>query len=327
MKHFKNIMCALDSGKDCVPVLERAVSLAQSHQASLTVVDVAPLLTAKSGGPGRGVLSSNLQSVVVSGHAQELEAVVNPYRKRIKIETRILVGTPFLELIREVLRNAYDLLIRMPQPQHWTHRFFGSDDMNLLRKCPCPVWLIKPQAPKACRRVLAAVDVDDQYLPREIETRHELNRAILEEASAIAVADFAELHVVHAWQAVSESALRHGAFKQNTEDEVNTYVEHSRRHHSACLDALLQEVAANQGQGSLDYLQPTIHMVKGWARQEIPVLAKGIEADLVVMGTIARTGVPGFIMGNTAETILNHLDCSVLALKPPGFVTPVRPQE
>ncbi len=43
----------------------------------------------------------------------------------------------------------------------------------------------------------------------------------------------------------------------------------------------------------------------------------------VVMGAVARTGIPGFIMGNTAETILNQIGCSVLAVKPPGFVTPV----
>jgi len=59
------------------------------------------------------------------------------------------------------------------------------------------------------------------------------------------------------------------------------------------------------------------------ARIEIPALVKRIDADLVVMGTVARTGVPGFIMGNTAETILNQIDCSVFAIKPPGFETPV----
>jgi len=47
----------------------------------------------------------------------------------------------------------------------------------------------------------------------------------------------------------------------------------------------------------------------------------------VVMGTVARTGVPGFIMGNTAETILNHINCSVLAIKPQGFVTPITLQD
>ena len=52
-------------------------------------------------------------------------------------------------------------------------------------------------------------------------------------------------------------------------------------------------------------------------------MAKQLAADVIVMGTVARTGVPGFIMGNTAETILNQIDCSVLAIKPPGFETPV----
>ena len=83
------------------------------------------------------------------------------------------------------------------------------------------------------------------------------------------------------------------------------------------------EVTSHLGQDVLNYLKPQTHLVKGWARKEIPALAKQIEADLVVMGTVARTGVPGFIMGNTAETILNQIDCSVLAIKPPGFVTPV----
>jgi len=37
------------------------------------------------------------------------------------------------------------------------------------------------------------------------------------------------------------------------------------------------------------------------------------------MGTIARTGISGLIIGNTAEAILNQLECSVHAIKPPGF--------
>jgi len=41
------------------------------------------------------------------------------------------------------------------------------------------------------------------------------------------------------------------------------------------------------------------------------------------MGTVGRTGIPGLIMGNTAESILNNIGCSVLAVKPPGFVSPV----
>ena len=40
--------------------------------------------------------------------------------------------------------------------------------------------------------------------------------------------------------------------------------------------------------------------------------------------TVARSGAGGMIIGNTAERVLNRMNCSVLALKPDGFVSPVK---
>jgi len=51
--------------------------------------------------------------------------------------------------------------------------------------------------------------------------------------------------------------------------------------------------------------------------------AKKRNIDLIVMGTVARTGIAGFFIGNTAENVLNQVDCSVLTVKPDEFVTPV----
>ncbi len=56
-------------------------------------------------------------------------------------------------------------------------------------------------------------------------------------------------------------------------------------------------------------------------------MALELKADIVVMGTVARTGISGFIIGNTAEAILSQIECSVVAVKPSGFVTPVRLNE
>jgi len=309
--------------KACIPALERAVSLAKNNQASLTVVDVVPHVTRGAGMFAGGPVLAELQAEMENRHKQQLEALVELYDKRIKIETRVLIGTPFLEIIREVLRNEHDLVIKIPEHQDWLDRLFGSDDMHLLRKCPCPVWLIKPQAPKAYRCILAAVDVDDTYPPREMKSRHALNLQTAEMATSLALAESADLHIAHTWDAVGESAMRHGAFAKMPEKEVNAYVEQVRRQHASNLGELVREVGVYVGPDALDYLKPQIHLVKGWARKEIPALAKRIDADLVVMGTVARTGVPGFIMGNTAETILNQIDCSVFAIKPPGFETPV----
>jgi universal stress protein E len=85
----------------------------------------------------------------------------------------------------------------------------------------------------------------------------------------------------------------------------------------------MQETGAKLGQDAMDYIKPQGHLLKGAARKEVPALAKHLQVDCIVMGTVARTGVRGFIMGNTAETILEQIACSVLAIKPPGFVTPV----
>jgi nucleotide-binding universal stress UspA family protein len=322
MQRYRDILCVVEPGELCSQALERAVTLAENNQASLTMAAVAPHVTAGIGMPDGGPISADLQAAVVSAHTQGLENLVDPYRSRMEIETKVLTGTPFLEIIHEVQRHGHDLVIKVPEISDWLDRLFGSDDMHLLRKCPCPVWLIKPGKPKAYRCILAAVDVDDTYPPGELDTRHALNRQILEMACSLALSEFAELHIVHAWEVMPESALRE-MFLHTPEEKIIVYADQARRRHTINLDTLIHEVAGNLGKDTLDYLKPHTHLVKGWARREIPGLVKQIDADLVVMGTVARTGIPGFIMGNTAETILNQIDCSVLAIKPPGFVTPV----
>lgn len=322
MKRFKNILCVVETGEECRPALERAVALAEHNQANLTVVNVVERVNAGIEMPQGEVVVADLQAAMVSAHEQSLQTLLKPYRTRIEIKTKVLKGTSFLEIIREVLRNRRDLVIKIPEPRIWLDRLFGSADMHLLRKCPCPVWLTKPVLPESCRVILAAVDVDDTHPSAELKSRHTLNLQILELASSLTLSDFAELHIVQAWHAVGESAMR-GALMRASEENIATYVEQVGQKYAVNLDALMDEVAGNLGQETLDYLKPRTHLVKGRARKEIPALAKRIEADLVIMGTVARTGVPGFIVGNTAEMILNQIDCSVLAIKPPGFATPV----
>jgi nucleotide-binding universal stress UspA family protein len=327
MKRFKDILCTIEPGKECKPALERAVTLAENNQANLTVITVAPPISASIGMHEGGPISTELQAATVNSHKQALENLVESSRQRINIETRVLIGTPFLEIIREVLRNAHDLLIKCPESLDWLDRIFSSDDKHLLRKCPCPVWMVRPQTGESFGRILAAVDVDDSYPTKELKARQALNEMVIELASSLAVSEFAELHVIHAWEAIGEGVMRHGIFMQKPENEVNAYVDQIRRHHTQQLDALIKEVSVKLGQDAADYIKPQLHMPKGAIRKVIPEFAKELQVDCIVMGTVARTGVPGLFMGNTAETILDQLECSVLAIKPPGFVTPVTLEE
>ena len=183
MKRFKDILCVLERGEASRPALECAVMLAEDNQASLTVVDVIPRVTAGIGMPDGGPISADLQAAMLSVHEARLKPLVDPYRKRIEIQTKVLAGTSFLEIVREVLRNGLDLVVKIPESPDWLDRLFWGDDMHLLRKCPCPVWIIKPQASKSYRRILAAVDVDESNPSEELGSRHALNRQILEMAA------------------------------------------------------------------------------------------------------------------------------------------------
>jgi universal stress protein E len=322
MKRFKQILCVVTQGKQYQLALERTVSLAENNNARLTVATVTPLVTTDIEIADVGPVSADLQEAIVSAKQQELENQVQPYRERLVIQTRVLVGISFLEIIREVLRQGHDLVIKIPDTADWLDRVFGSDDMHLLRKCPCPVWLIKSETAKPYRRILAAVDLNDGGPPEEFNVKMALNRQILEMAISLALSEFAELYIVHAWKADGESAMR-GAFLHTPEEKITAYVEQVRQQQATRFDALIREVTSGMEQDAVNYLMPQSHLVKGQARKEIPALAKQLSCDLLVMGTVARTGIPGFIMGNTAETILNQIDCSVLAIKPPGFQTPV----
>jgi nucleotide-binding universal stress UspA family protein len=61
----------------------------------------------------------------------------------------------------------------------------------------------------------------------------------------------------------------------------------------------------------------------GPAEQVVPELVNEYQIDLLVMGTVARSGFNGVLIGNTAERVLDEVRCSVLAVKPPEFVSPI----
>ena len=324
MKRFKKILFVVEAGQDNAPALERAVALAENNQATLTVVDVVPRIAGETVFPSGVPTADEVQAAMDEEERRRLDALIEPFRGRWTIEVRVLRGTPFLEVIREVLRSGHDLVVKPPEDPDWLDRIFGGDDMHLLRKCPCPVWMVKTGKPHPYRRILAAVDVDEAR--PEVEARRAMNLQILAMAGSLALAEFAELHVVHAWEAIGESTMR-SALVRVPEAQITSYVEQTHVQHRRALDALLQAWRSERGADAADYLKPQTHLVRGWPSKEIPAIARDLDVDLIVMGTVARAGVPGFFMGNTAETILGQIGCSVLAIKPPGFTTPVTLEE
>ena len=185
MQRFKNILCVLRRRGDQGQVLARSVDLAKSNHASLKVMVVAEKISVGMGMPEGGPISEQLQNELLRDNQLFLENAIEPFRDRVDIETRVLVGTPFLEVIREVLRCGHDLVVKTAEDPGWLNRLFGSDDMHILRKCPCPVWLLKPGISRRFRNILVAVDVDDACSPEELSVRQALNDQILQLSASL----------------------------------------------------------------------------------------------------------------------------------------------
>ena len=144
MKRFKNILYVSEDSVAQDAAIARAVSLANNNQAELTVISVMEEITEGIGIPDDVSLSTDLQTLIQTEHNKSLEILVEPYKHQLNIKLEALVGKRFIEVIRAVLRNDYDLVIKAAENPNWIDRLFGSDDMHLLRKCPCPLWFIKP---------------------------------------------------------------------------------------------------------------------------------------------------------------------------------------
>ena len=323
MKRFKNILFVADSELKGGDAFERAVMLAENNQAQLTIVSILDELPMWTGEDMQVISMLELQDTIMKKRQQQLKALVSSIEKKISVSTKVLTGVAFLVLVREVLSQKFDLLIKTAEEEGFMDRIFTSSDMHLLRKCPCPVWLIKSSGTGPYKKIMAAIDFDPFNNKAEDD---ELNQRILEMSTALVLADFSELHIIHVWDAYGESSMRSG-FAYQPEAYVDAYVERIRVRHQQLLDKLVADFVAEEGREVTEHLKPEVHMVKGIAKDMIPDTVKEQEIDLIIMGTVGRTGIPGFIMGNTAETVINRIDCSVLAIKPNGFVTPVRLEE
>lgn len=311
MQRFKNILLFDDARVGRKAALERAVALTRRNEAQLTVVGVIQALPREL----RMITVLNpadLQEMVIEERRGQLEHLIASIgHEDLQVTATVLFGTPFLEIIREVLRNKHDLVMMNAAGQeHLNETLLGSTEMHLMRKCPCPVWVTKPTEPRQYDRILAAVDPD----PSD-HAKTALNAKIMELATSLAHLEQSELHITHVWAFKFETLLRaRRGLSQHEVDHVGATMRGTREQ---WMNALLEQYP-------LKNLKHQVHLLKGEPEKLIPELAKKERIEVIVMGTVCRTGIDGFLIGNTAEKVLHHVDCSVLTVKPDGFVTPVK---
>ena len=310
MASLKKILVGVDYDNDTgefpVPTqqaINKAIWLASGQKAELTFFSV--------------LLEEYADSEIqIEGAGQDdpraaIEALLTPYLDKAKengvtASSKTVVGRGWLELTKEVIREKHDLLIVGTREKTAAQKMlYGSTGTKLLRKCPCPVWITRPDVdPLEVSTIVAAVDTSP------------VGEKIIEAAVTAAQLINSRLLIVHAIKFPLEGSLKR---TECSSEEIDAYREKVRSE----AEQLITERLAQTDYRTLD--QGTlVRIVEGPADTIVEEAVIDENADLLVMGTLGRGGIPGFLLGNTAERLLPKLRCSLLAIKPDDFVSPVK---
>lgn len=354
MKPFEKILIVYDNESDNRALIEQATDIALKNQAVLTVIDVIektpqdfvePVIKPMPGVEQKpqiqiieDFISDSINSTTIPLQKENLKDGVGKSEKRaidileyvkqaeqhglhqcvaaiqqagIQTTSKTIVGVPFVEIIREVIKNHYDLVMMTAEGKGGVKQtLFGNTSLHLMRKCPCPVWVIKSGQPNYHRRILAAVDLvpDDQE-------RTALAQRVMDLATSLARLGHDRLFILHAWSLYGDSILRGRAGV--SDEEIENLLIEARNSHRQNFKEFLEGIP-------LEELEYEVYLLKGNAGTLIPEFAQAKAVDLIVMGTVSRTGIAGLFIGNTAEKVLQQVDCSILTVKPEGFISPVK---
>ena len=214
--------------------------------------------------------------------------------------TALLTGSPIKALVREVVRGRHDMLAVGAAPGRL--QGVGVSATSLLREAPCPVLLVHPSRRRSRLRVLVALDT----APWVAKGTGALTAKLIETAIWFAEKHDGELHVLHAWVPYGERMIVRAGL---TDAEARQFMigqrEEARQEMEPALAPFRAHIAPSR-----------VHLVKGDPRVVIADFATKHRIDLLVIGSMARSGVTGRIIGNTAEAVLSQLPCSMLVVKP-----------
>ncbi|MEM8852124.1 MAG: universal stress protein [Pseudomonadota bacterium] len=318
------LLAVTGGGADDGALLKEAFAFAARTGAEMCVLSVVePPSDLAAVAHASGLDEAGIKERLCQERRDGVKALVASLSPDTTPEIAVRVGKPFIEIIAYVHAHDVDFVMKDADDVHGIASYvFASTDQHLLRKCPCPVWLRVGAERHGPRTVLAAVDVD-RAMASEPSTLEGLNRTILQTAALVAGEGGGPIHVLHVWEAPGEGLVRTWSNAPKPRRAAEDYVASIHTAHSNALADLVESAA--------EWMTPPLkrqaflpRLERGDPRTVIPQYVADHKVDVIVMGTIARTGVPGFIIGNTAEDVLNAVDCAVVTVKPPGYVSPLR---
>jgi universal stress protein E len=305
MNRICNILVIVDPTATEHPAVEKGALLAAKFDSRLELY----MCETRASRQARSVAharTGNAQPLVTNPKAL-LETLAEPLRARgIDVTTETECADPLhVGLIQRAKKTTAEVVVKDTHHHTLAQRtFLTNTDWELIRACPVALLLVKAKPWAAAPRIVAAIDpghVNDKPLL--------LDNCILEQAVALSKKLGGELHVLHSYIPAAVLAGTPAMPPMVANVSATDLVREQ--------EAKLKEVSAVVS----DYrIGPAnIHLEVGGPGEVLPRMAKVLDADVVAMGAISRSGLKRVFIGSTAEDVLEHLPCDALIVKSPNF--------
>lgn len=303
MLNINHILVVLDKGSNELHALKKGIWMARSVNAELTLLTN----TWDSYSADNTTLDEdtryNLKEGLISQTRKWLNSFIHDVED-IKVNVDVRWQKHLYEAVLEATRETnYDLVLKRPNKHSLMDRIFTPVDWNLLRHCPAPIMLIKSSEPWKHSRILASIDATSA------DEGHQLiNDNILSFAEQLSDHFETDMHLVNAYPLVNVAFAM--VPEVTAPDDLHQYVQ--EQHEEAC----------GAWADKYNISRDKIHVSEGAPEIVVSDLAKSLAVDVVMIGSVGRTGLSGVLIGNTAELLLDKVECDILVIKQTDGVNP-----
>ena len=312
MQTISKVLSVVDPTADVQPAMHRAAWLARKAGAELELL-VCYYNEYLSG--DRLFDSPSLEkarSEVIANQEKLLEELAEPIRATgVTVTTTATWDHPLYEgIVRQTVSSGADIVFKDTHHHSAvTRALLTNTDWSLIRTCPAPLWLVKSNDLAGDPVFVAAIDQMNQH-----DKPAALDDEILQISKLLGEKVGGDVHAFHSYDPrIAVATATANAYIPVSlpfdEIEQQMHEDHQKR---------FNEITSFHRLGD-----DNAHLVAGLTHEELPLIAKTLEADVVVMGAVARNRWKRLFIGATAERTLEHLPCDLLIVKPDWFHTPV----
>lgn len=304
MIEYSRILAVIEPEREAQPAISRAIELAKKTGASITafmtIYDFSYEMTTMLSSEERELMRQAVVKERTNWLAEQLEDYHFEIEPVVEWNNRA-----YEAIIKYAITHDSDIIVKATRAHDDLRSvIFTPTDWHLVRKCPTPVLLVKDHDWPSNGKIVAAVNVGTE----------DREHAQLNDRLTTIALDYAKLLSGHVHLANCYPGTPLNIAIEVPEFDPETYNESVKNHH-------LEEMEKHSARYAIAL--DNCHVKEGLPEKVIPQVAQELDAELVIIGTVGRVGISAALIGNTAEHVIDELNCDVLAIKPDGFESPV----